>query len=92
LARQTPLPHPIGHWSGWPQLFVRVMLLHRLAQIELSGMQQVPSGLQNSPVAHWVVLLTPQLTVRLQLLVAVPHCLPVHVVDAGSGMQPQVLL
>jgi hypothetical protein len=68
------------------------MVLHLPAQIELSGMQQVSSGLQKSPEMHWVVLLTPQLTVRLQLLVAEPHCLPAHVVDTGSGMHPHTLL
>jgi hypothetical protein len=39
-----------------------------------------------------IELLTPQLTGRLQLLVACPHCLPAHVVATGSGMQPQTLL
>jgi hypothetical protein len=68
------------------------MMLHRPAQIELSGVQQLSSGLQKSPGLQLVVLLTPQLTVRLQLLVAEPHCLPVHVVDTGSGMHPHTLL
>jgi hypothetical protein len=55
----------------------------------LFGVQHVPSLRQSSPIGHAVVLFTPQLTVRLQLLVAWPHCSLPQACDALSGMQPQ---
>jgi hypothetical protein len=42
--------------------------------VPLSGVQQVWLARHVWPLGHAVVLLTPQLTVRLQLFVAVSHC------------------
>jgi hypothetical protein len=76
-----------------PQLLVactRQRLPHAAA---LFGAQQAPeSARHTSPEGHEVEPLTPQLTARWQLFVASPHCLPAHVVETGSGMQPHTLL
>jgi hypothetical protein len=53
-----------------PQLFVTVTPHWFPQAAALSGWQQEPLARQSSPVGHSVVLLTPQLTVRLQLSVA----------------------
>jgi hypothetical protein len=72
-----------------PQLFITVTP-HWLPQAAaLFGTQQVPSLRQSSPIGHAVVLFAPQLTVRLQLLVAWPHCSFPQACDALSGMHPQ---
>jgi len=93
LFTQTALPgHVCGHGTDCPQLFVAVTW-HRPPQaVVLSGLQHVSFARQVAPTSHSVELLTPQLTVRLQLLTADPHCFPAQVVLTGSGMQPQTPL
>jgi hypothetical protein len=91
--RQTPLPgHVWGQGTEFPQLSVAVTWHLPPQAVVSSGVQHVSLARQYSPAAHSVELETPQLTARLQLLMADAHCLPVHVVLGVSGMQPQTLL
>jgi hypothetical protein len=58
----------------------------------LLGAQQLSSGRQTWPLGQFAVLATPQLTVKLQLFVAWPHCCAPHAWATASGEQPQTLL
>lgn len=91
VPRQTwPAAHCCGQPTFCPQLFVTLTPPQRPLHAAPLSLQHVPSGLQIAPdAAHAPPL--PHATVCPQLLIAVPHDLPAHVVATGSGTQPQLL-
>jgi hypothetical protein len=58
----------------------------------LSGVQHTLPVHTSDAEAQFVVPPAPHDTVCPQLFVAVPHDLPAHVVDTGSGTQPHAPL
>ena len=65
LVHTCDAGHPAGHCTCCPQLFVTVTPPHLPAHgVALSGVQQLPSGMQTSPaLAHPVPPPAPQPTV-----------------------------
>jgi hypothetical protein len=89
----APPGHVAGHFAGRPQRLVTVTPHWPRQAVASSGVQHVPSALQTSPgAAQDAVSLSPQATTCPQLFIAVPQFLPAHVLVAGSGAQPQLLL
>jgi len=85
-----PEAHCCGQPTFCPQLLVTLTPPQRPLQAAPLSLQHEPSALQIAPgVVHAPPL--PQATVCPQLLTAVPHALPAHVVAVGSGTQLQLL-
>jgi hypothetical protein len=91
FERQTPALGQVDEQvMVRPQRFITVVAQCPAHAAASSGVQQVPSGMQTSaPDAHDVSPPAPHAMVCPQLLVAVPHVFPAHVVDSGSGVHPQ---
>lgn len=83
-------PHDRLHVMVCPQLFVTVPL--QRAPHASFGVQPHPFGPAEPPLQTFGdVHVSGQMTVCPQLLTFGPHATPLHVVESGSGEQPQEL-
>ena len=88
-SQAWPAAHEAGQLIVCPQLLTAVVLHFPEQAAALFGAQQVSLLKQTSPaVEQEEEPPPPQKTVWPQLFTFDPHCIPAHVVDTGSGVQP----
>jgi len=94
LVKQTPALGQVGEQlTACPQWLVAVVLHWPAHAVASSGVQHDPSGLQTSELdAQDVRPFAPHAIVWPQLLVAVPHAFPLHVMTTDSGAHPHAPL